>query len=513
MLKMRANKHRGKKAMEPKTEPEEQHTQVSEPGNKRYKVNLRKKQVEFSLYQAATFVFIFAVIGSFFLVRSFAASPNKKPSGSTLPPLSSTVTQNWNGNGPTNKIYTDNCFGVDSNATWQGRGTLAPGETYTFTPKYPTCGDSEVPAVSMHIDWTGVTDVRMQSQVAFIDQHSTGISSSTFRAPKIVGKTITAPILSAPNSAKQANFCEFIDGDYTADGLGISYITYSDGKSHAPPRGWTATITNTGTQAATVNFSGQETNGWIGLFYPHCNRGDSDGDHWNDALEETMLSLSGLNKVASGSDYLSSTALKDLSSTSDYITTISASPADFNADDVIDASDVAMIQQYVGKGNGIPQDEIDPNAGCSQSSTVDADTACQGVWARFDLDGDGYVAVHDVTEVQTLIGKPFPLDADYLSPWAVIEVPNTVPANYNGYIIHAFASDNDLLTHVDIYAAGKKLCSTWGTTDNFGKKGQGLFYCGGWQTPRQSGTTTLITVNAFDDAGHVYSATKTVTTQ
>jgi len=42
---------------------------------KQYKVKVLKKQMRFSLLQATVFVAIFALIGSFILIKSFAASP------------------------------------------------------------------------------------------------------------------------------------------------------------------------------------------------------------------------------------------------------------------------------------------------------------------------------------------------------------------------------------------------------------------------------------------------------
>jgi hypothetical protein len=472
--------------------------------DKKYKLRVLKKQASFSSLQAGIFVAVFAVIGGLILINSFAA-PRPKTPPTTVGPLSSNVTQNWT-NDPAKYLSLDHCFGVDDRAMWNGSGSLAPGESYTFNPANPTCSLSEVPAIVMHIDWSGDTDLKMQSKVGFVEQHNT----SPALTPQILSKTITAPIMSAANSRKQANFCEFTDPGPTAENLGLPTMTYHTGQVYPVPINWSATITNTGTQTAIVNFSGQETNGWEAYYYPHCYRADSDGDHWNDALEESILNLSGLNNTTStiaGSDYLNGLTMQNLISPNQ---TISASPADFNHDDVIDSRDVAAIQQYVGQGNSYSQDQIDPNAGCAGGGSLNG--GCQASWERYDIDGDGYVTAHDVSEVQALVGKPLPLTADYLAPWAIVQVSDMVPANYSGYIVHAFASDNDFLTHVDIYAAGKLLCSTWGAPDNYGQPGQGLWNCG-WNTPRRSGTTTLLTVNAYDDAGHVYSASKTVTTQ
>jgi thermitase len=51
---------------------------------KQYQVTLLKKRVSFSLVQAVSFVAIFAVIGSFILIKSFAASPQAEIRGPVL---------------------------------------------------------------------------------------------------------------------------------------------------------------------------------------------------------------------------------------------------------------------------------------------------------------------------------------------------------------------------------------------------------------------------------------------
>ena len=478
--------------------------------NKKVKINVLKKQAEFSVKQIGLFVAAFAVVGGAILFTSLAAPASKgsggKPGGggTTVGPLSQNVNQNWT-NDPKQYITLDHCFGIDTQATWNGTGTLAPGETYTFNPSYPTCAPSEIPYINMHVDWTGSTDVKLQSKVAFINKSVNPIPNTSTLNGDELSKTIASRTMSAPNGHKQANFCEFTDAEATGSYLNLSKMTYqtlSTPVTDYVPINWSATITNTGTQTATVTLSGQEQNGWPSLYYPNCYRSDADGDYWNDSLEQTIFTrISNLNTNYDvlGSNYLNSMSIADPN-----YPAMSGSPADFNSDNKIDSTDVAMVQSYVGQGSGVPQDELDHDTLCEYN--------CSGKWSRFDLDGDGYVTQHDVSEVQALIGKPLPLDADYLAPWAVVETPSTVPANYNGYQVHAFASDNYMLTHVTIAAGGKTLCDTWGTAQNLGKSGQGLWWCA-WTTPRSSGVQTPITVTAYDDSGHAYSATKVVTTQ
>src|SRR3954468_10817474 len=55
------------------SQPDPDKTEPSE--KKQYGVKVLKKQVNFSLPQAVTFVAAFALIGGFILIKSFAASP------------------------------------------------------------------------------------------------------------------------------------------------------------------------------------------------------------------------------------------------------------------------------------------------------------------------------------------------------------------------------------------------------------------------------------------------------
>jgi hypothetical protein len=433
-----------------------------------------------------------AAVGAYVVHGSFAAGPNKPSPTPSVGPLASAVTQNWS-NDPAHYIQNYGCFGVDDQALWNGTGTLAPGETYTFTPTYPACAASEEPIIAMHVDWTGSTTLKLETTTPF--------EQAYIMKKAVVGKHFVAPVTTAPGGASQANLCLLTNPGQTDYDAGYTDI------NTAPHIPWTMTVTNTGTQTATVNLSGVQKDGWPSYFYPYCMRADTDNDHWNDSLE---MVINGLTYISTGDQnhelyFDGSDSLSGLG-TATPLDEVDASPVDFNDDGIVDQTDVNAVLAYIGQGSGVPFDEISPNPGDSNSAANQART-----WRRYDIDGDGYVTQHDVSQVQTLVGKPMPLDADYLDPWAVITTPSTVPANYKGYYLYAFASDNDMLTHVDIYAAGKLLCSTWGGYETASRTPQ--FGCTWAQTPRKSGTPTVITVKAYDAAGHYYTTSKTVTTQ
>lgn len=415
------------------------------------------------------------------------------------------VAQNWS-NDPGQYIANYGCFGVDGQAAWSGTGSLDPGQSFNFVPAYPTCAQSEIPAIAMHLDWAGATKLRVETTNPFVEP-STKLAST-------MGFHQIAPVMAAAGGRQQANLCMFTDPYATDAALG-----YDQASGYGPPVNWAIKITNVGTQSASVNLTGQETNGWPADYFPGCVRADADGDNWNDMTEEALVFLGGVDTSASpatlGSLYEGNSGPVGIGGS----TVASPDPADLNSDGVIDQTDVAAVQQYVGQGNGLPIDELSPNgyvpgivANPLCSSGVTATTfAKQAPWRRDDLDGDGCVTSHDVSMVQGLVGKALPLTTDYLAPWAVITSPNTAPAKASYVDITGFASDNALLTHVDTYVGSKLVCSDWAGRQNNGMSPQ--YHCPWRSVPKRPGVQTTITMKAYDNAGRTYSTTQVITTK
>ena len=415
------------------------------------------------------------------------------------------VTQDWT-NDPGHYISRSGCFGVDGYGSWTGSGTLDPGQSYDFTPAYPTCVASENPVIAMHVDWSGGTQLRVETTNPFVEPVTNVAATMGFHQ--------VAPVAAAAGGGQQANLCMFTDPYATDTALG-----YDQTNGYGPPIGWSIKVTNVGTQSASVNLTGFETNGWPAEYFAGCGRADADGDHWNDTIEQDVLFLGGGNAAASpatyGSFYESTATPIDINGTM----LVSSDPADVNSDGVITQTDVDAVQQTLGQGNGLPIDELSPNG---YSTSLVANPLCstgitsstfakQAPWRRDDLDGDGCVTAHDVSMVQGLVGKSLPLSGDYLAPWAVITSTNTAPAKASAFDITGFASDNDMLTHVDTYIGSKLMCSDWAARSGTGMSPQYNCY---WQSvPKRAGVKTTVTMKAYDSAGHSYTTTQVVTTK
>jgi len=415
------------------------------------------------------------------------------------------VAQNWT-NDPGHYIARSGCYGVDGYATWTGTGALDPGQSFEFMPAYPTCVASENPAIVMHADWSGATQLKVETTNPFVEPVTNLAATMGFHQ--------VAPVMASAGGRQQANLCMFTDPYATDTALG-----YDQSSAYGPPINWSVKITNVGTQSASVNLTGQETDGWPAEYYAGCARADADGDRWNDMIEQDVLFLGGGNTSTSpatdGSFYESTTTPINLNNSM----LISADPADLNSDGVIDQADVAAVQQIVGEGNGLPVDELSPNGYvaslvanplCSAGITS-ATFAKQARWRRDDLDGDGCVTSHDVAMVQGLVGKALPLTGDYLPPWAVITAPKTAAAKASSFNITGFASDNDMLTHVDTYVGSKLACSDWAGRRNLGLSPE--YHCNWQSVPKRAGVQTTITMKAYDNAGLTYSTTQVITTK
>lgn len=441
--------------------------------------NFRRRGVAFSI--------LFGLVGAYLVFQSFAAPPKN---GNLTGPL--TITQRWQStiNNPT-ALSTQGCFGIDDSASWAGSGTLAPGQSYTFTPQYPICSSSESPVIAMNIYWSGNTDVKLETTNPFLSGYSN---------TKIIDLHEIAPISTAQGGKKQAHLCILADASRTYAYLGYPVKTSEGLWSH--PISWSMTMTNTGSQTASVSARGYQENGWASNIFPGCLRADADNDHWNDSLEMITQSLA----YYAFPDQNSPIMFKGSNDAS-------LSPADINGDKIINGTDVAMVHEHIGEGSAVTLDQISPNNGTSWFYNETRQ------WRRYDIDGDGRVTLHDEDWVSALIGKPIPLQDDPLAPWAVINLSDTVPTNYSSYSIPVYGMDNDMITHVDVYVTygGKKrlLCQNWGEGTSPGPPpttNMNHFSCG-WQTPRQSGVKALIEAVVYDNAGHTYTASKTVTVQ
>jgi hypothetical protein len=288
------------------------------------------------------------------------------------------------------------CFGVDDFMSWTVTGQIAPGDSYTYVPRWPISSASELPSMSANLRWTGATTLRMTSAVPTNDQVADADPSVDHS-----GQTITAPVLGST-----AALCMFFEPSG-----GPASFNYA------------VTITNVGTATATsVAFTGQEANGYTANYGPFCGHADADADGWNDTLEEGTLDLTvpaagtTTEKMGVlGTDYLSG---RSVTTTPDD--EVDSYPPDVTDDGVVDQADVNLLSSWVDQGTGVPFARVDysgvgPNSYQAQS----------GLWRRYDLNGDGLVTSADVSWVQAEVGRPVPDPVDVLSPWVKIDRPTT----------------------------------------------------------------------------------------
>jgi len=381
------------------------------------------------------------------------------------------------------------CFGVDDFMSWTVAGQIAPGDSYTYVPRWPISPASEVPDMSADLRWSGATTLRMTSAVPLSDQ-VTYIEQSVNHA----GQSITAPVVS-----NTAQLCMFF-----APALADAPFNYA------------ITVTNVGTATATaVTLSGQESNGYTVNYAPFCNRADADADGWNDTLEQGAYDLTEPAATTSteqlgalGLDYLS-----PLSATDATDDEVDSYPPDVNDDGHVDPSDVADINAWVGHGSGVPFSRVDysgvgPNRYQAQSA----------LWRRYDLNGDGSVTGADVAWVQAEVGRPVPDPEDVIAPWVAFD-PSMVPsavARRTSVWLGANARDNRFLTSVHFYADGTLVSqqSVDPMTESDSPTGpravaQPEYQCV-WTSPSKAGQVTL-TVVATDAAGNTTRHTTTIT--
>ena len=378
-----------------------------------------------------------------------------------------------------------NAFGVDDFMTWTVTGQLAPGDSYTYVPKWPISSASEVPAMSSSLRWSGSTMLRLSTAVPMNDQASAADPSVDHR-----GQQITAPVVG--NTAELCMF--FVPGN------------------SVPTFNYALTITNVGTAAATgVTLSGQTSNGYTSNFGPFCNRADADADGWNDTLEEgiTDLTQPAATTQSEVDDVFGVDYLAGRSATGQANDEVDSYPPDVNDDGAVTQADVTQISGWVGQGTGVPLARVDYTGVGAYSYQQQS-----ALWRRYDLNGDGQVDAADVAWVQAEVGRPVPDPSDVLAPAVHFDRSNgTTFPRRSGVVLGAYARDNRALVSVKFAVNGSTLTQqcTDPTTELAGQStyhnpAQPQYQCV-WTTPSKAGSVTL-KVTASDAAGN--SSTDTV---
>jgi Dockerin type I domain len=379
-------------------------------------------------------------------------------------------------------------FGVDDLLNWTVTGQIAPGDSYTYVPPWPTSSASEVPAMSASLRWTGSTTLRMTSVVPMNDQVSAADP----------GVDHTGQAISAPVVGSTAELCMFFVPN-----------------SSVPTFNYALTVTNVGTATATaITLTGQQSNGYTANFAPFCNRADADGDGWNDTLEEGITDLTAPAAATTsqrfavlGVDYLGRR-----SATSSVDDEVDSYPPDVNDDGIVSQADVDMISSWIGQGTGLPFSRVDYSGVGPNRYQVQS-----GLWRRYDLNGDGLVTAADVAWVKSEVGRPVPDPVDVIAPWVGFDRSSgtSFPRRTTVWL-GANARDNRALTAVRFVVNGTAL--TQQCTDPATEMADPATYHDPaapeyqclWSTPSKSGTVT-VTVTATDAAGHTSSDSVTVT--
>ncbi|WP_432695477.1 Ig-like domain-containing protein [Marinobacterium sp. YM272] len=407
--------------------------------------------------------------------HAMAAKPEGKGKNSTTTestspssdPLSLT-TENYNFR---NLSGDNSCLGEDDHLIWEALGSLQPGESFSFTPKYAACNYHPA-AITVQLEWEG-SELQLSSTVPYRDYSSSDIEQT--------GKAVIAP-----NVGNTSQLCMF--PNYKEEGIN-----------------YTITVTNVGDTAANnIVVDGHSENDWVRYYYNRCVNADADNDGWNDALEHTMGSLVRyigyidgefqMDKLW-GPNYLRAQA--DTLSAHDEVDSY---PADFNDDGAVDQFDLDRIALHLGEGNGVPLEAISPNP--SDPAYLYSNVF---EWRRFDLDGDGYVSQSDIDIVASLVGYILPMTEDIIAPTARVVYPadNGTIAKGGYTLIKGHVWDNASIVQVDYIVNGRTECSAtrpspnWGTTSPF-------YYCG-WQVPKKQGTHD-IEIQVQDAAGNISSS-------
>jgi hypothetical protein len=467
--------------------------------SKRYKVKVLKKQVNFSLRQAVIFIIVFGLIGGAVIWKSFAASPNGggRHGGSvkTYTPMA-VVSDN-------HQTTTDparTCESEDDFLDWEVKGSLNPGESYTFQSKTPMCESGNV-AYGVSSTWDQST-IKLSTKNLTSDSYEGDISSANIQVGKDIAATNVGP--------NEANACLFENNsfpDNNPPGSFDSPYKANDNSSINP----SFTVTNVGTTTAyTIDMVGIARNGWIQNMLIPCHKADADHDGWNDlfewgtlmtnaqsstgGLEQNRLGLNGMNYLS-----YSSTSAPD-NETDSYA-------PDFNDDGLVDQADVDRLQTQLGQGNGIGLTEI--RWDCTYTAPI-CWAQNRALWRRFDLNADGKVDSHDMAIEQSFAGKAIPMATDTTHPTVEFRLPlaSAPLPNGTGTNIQVLATDNEYLTKVAIAVNGTIKC-TKEQPDSRGAA-TGDYTCG-WTVPKGAGKTYTITATGYDQAGNTTSASVVVT--
>lgn len=361
----------------------------------------------------------------------------------------------------------DNCLGEDDDLEWLASGSLLPGESFSFTPQVPGCYAHSA-AITVVASWDNGS-LELSSTVPDIDYTSWDSGQA--------GRDISAPTV-----GNRAQLCMF--PSFTSDEVG-----------------YTITLTNLSPETVHgIELHGRHENDWALFYYPRCLNADADGDGWNDSLEHTMAAL--LYPIGYidgeyqpyklwGSNYLRAASQSPHANDE-----IDSFPPDLNDDGLINADDLALVDEHLDTGNGIPLSQISPNPGPAwfHNNTLP--------FRRYDLDGDGWVTAMDRQIVSAYVDLELPTASDPVIPTARITSPanNAIVPRGQEVRITAHAWDNAALSRVDYLVNGKMICSQSNPVSSLGFESP-LFSCW-WNVPRRA-RNHLLEVRSYDASGNV----------
>jgi hypothetical protein len=414
-----------------------------------------------------------AALGALSIAAALTAGPAAGATGTTL------MTVQWQRLSQPYAWQDPGVFGVDDFLNWQVTGQIAPGDSYTFVPRWPIGSASEIPDISASLRWSGATTLRLSTVVPMDDEVSAAQPSVDHR-----GQPIVAPVVN-----NTAELCMFFVPS-----------------SSVPSFNYALTVTNVGSVAATaVTLNGQESNGYTANFGPFCNRADADGDGWNDSLEEgiTDLTAPAMATQADALNVFGVDYLAGRSATSTANDEVDSYPPDVNDDGVVNQLDVDEIKAWMGQGTGVPMAHVNYSGTGSESYQQQA-----AAWRRYDLDGDGRVTAADVAWVQAEVGRPVPDPVDVLPPAVAYDrAGGTTFPRRTPVWLGAYARDNRALVALKFAVNGTVLTQQCTDPSNemldptrYRNPAASQYQCV-WTTPAKAGTLTL-TVTAQDAAGN-----------
>jgi hypothetical protein len=353
------------------------------------------------------------------------------------------------------------CLSEDDRLDWAASGSLAVGESFTFTPRYPDCANSR--AIVVTVGWDASAGAAIE------------VTAVVPGAPRPQSAIRPGVLLSGtPLRTGAARLCMF------------PYFTPSEWERVS------VTVRNVGVASAdSVAVSGYDANDWELFYYDACQRVDADGDGWSDSIEHGMENLSANEDewALMGSDYLRGVGDTVSDDEFDFV------PPDFDDDGLITLADVARISARLGAGTGVPVSSITPNPGANTFY------AQRGAWRRFDLDGDGWITTGDVELVGSLVGSSG-RSPSAVPPTVRITGPSGPVARGSWAYITVFASAPAGITKVDFRVGGTLL-----QVDSEAP------FAVWWHVPKRAGASYEIGVVAYDAAGGSSSASNIVSSR